>query len=343
MINWFDTSRLVALWAVPLVVAVLILAHRWHARAARRFASNTMFARLAPRTDAFRVGLRIVLVAVAVAAIVIAMARPRYGSYLQDITTSGSDVCILLDVSRSMLAEDVKPNRLERAKADILDLVDRLQGERVGLIVFAGTPLMKVPLTTDVDFFRSALRTVDPTAVPRGGSMLGDAILKALDSMESRYDRRQIIVLISDGEDHDSFPEQAAAAAGERDVEIISVGLGDPEQGARIPERDASGNLEYLRHDGQEVWSVLREDVLRELAQVTGGAYIPARTRVYDLGDIYENHLFDTADTSDDLQRRRRYRERYQIFAGLALLCLVVEGLSSAYRREPGRLKRGNI
>lgn len=340
MIDWFQPNWLLALWLVPVVAFLLFATARWRRRAAERFAAAPMLNRLAPQADGGRRLAKVVLVTVALICLLLAMARPRYGTYMQDISTSGTDIYILLDVSRSMLAEDVKPNRLERAKSDVLDLVNRLQGDRIGLIAFAGTPVLKAPLTLDTDFFREQLNAVSTDATPRGGSMLGDAILKSLESMESRYDRQQVLVLITDGEDQNSFVQEAASAAAERDVRIISVGIGDPNDGARIPVRSKSGALSYLQYNGQEVWSVLREETLKELAQRTGGAYIPARTSVYDLGDIYENHLSAITRSQRDVQKRRRLRERFQLFAGIAFFCLVIDGLLSAFGVQFGSSQR---
>jgi len=144
------------------------------------------------------------------AALILASARPRFGVYYDRVVQRGVDLFVLIDVSRSMLAEDVKPNRIERAKADVRDLLTRLAGDRVGLIAFAGKAVVKVPLTTDQGFFRMALDELGPGSAPRGGSLIGDAIRKAMEAMEPRQDRDQILVLITDGEDHDSFPAEAA-------------------------------------------------------------------------------------------------------------------------------------
>ena len=161
--------------------------------------------------------------------------------------------------------------------------------------------------------------------------------MKALDVMQERYDRQQAIVLISDGEHHGDFPEDAANLAKERNVRVITVGLGDPDEGGRIPARDQPKGTAWLQYNGQEVWSVLQEDVLRDLATETSGAYVPARTRVYDLGEIYENHLSGMGSVISDVQKRQRYRERFQIFAALAFGLLVIESLVSALRKRNTR------
>ena len=267
----------------------------------------------------------------AVACLIVASARPRFGVFFEDVSEKGVDLFVLLDVSRSMLAEDVAPNRLERAKSDILDLLQKLDGDRVGLIAFAGAPVELVPLTTDQGFFRMVLKDVDPDSAPRGGSLIGDAIRKAMESMEERRDRDQVIVLITDGEDHDSFPSEAAKQAAERNIRIISVGLGDTGEGARIPRRNEDGSLAFVRHEGQEVWSKMDERLLKELALTTSGAYVPAQTRAYDLGRIYDEHLSKLTRGEIQAEKRKRYREQFQLFGGIGLGLLLIEMLISRF------------
>jgi Ca-activated chloride channel family protein len=241
---------------------------------------------------------------------------------------------VLLDVSRSMSAQDVRPSRLERAKSDIRDLLARVKGDRVGLIVFAGASVVKVPLTTDQGFFALVLDDIDFASAPRGGSLIGDAIRKALASMPEEHDRDQVLVLITDGEDHDSFPDEAAKLAAERGIKIFTLGLGDVTEGNRIPLRDEDGSLHFLQHDGQEVWSRLDEGLLKSVALRTGGAYIPGRTSAYDLGQIYEDHLASLAHGSAITERRLRYREQFQWFLAFGLGCLLLEMLISRYPRD---------
>ncbi|MCP4510634.1 MAG: VWA domain-containing protein, partial [Fuerstiella sp.] len=260
--------------------------------------------------------------------------RPRFGFDLKEISSRGVDLFVLLDVSRSMLAEDVKPNRLERAKSDILDLLHKLEGDRVGLIVFAGAPVVQVPLTTDQGFFKIALDDVDSDSAPRGGTLIGDAIRKALESMEARSDRDQAIVLITDGGDQDSFPAEAAKQAAERNVRIITVGLGDVSEGARIPQRAESGGLSFVQHEGQEVWSRMDESLLEQMATTTQGAYVPAQTLSYDLGQIYDDQLAKLTQGDISTEQRKRYREQFQMFAIPAFLLLLLDMWIPGYRRR---------
>jgi Ca-activated chloride channel homolog len=329
-----NPQLLLLLWLLPIVGGLFVYAQRRRAAAAHRFAGDVMLRRLMPVMAKGRVWMKTVVLLAGLGLLIFAAARPRWGVYFEDVHSRGVDMVVLLDVSRSMLAEDVAPNRLERAKSDIRDLLQHLEGDRVGLIAFAGAAVVQAPLTTDHGFFQMILDDTDPDSAPRGGSLIGDAIRKALEAMPPRHDRDQVIVLITDGEDHDSFPAEAAKAAAERNVKVIAVGLGDADQGMRIPMRDATGNLSYLKHDGQEVWSKMDEALLKEIALTTGGAYIPARTRAYDLGQVYADHLLGLTRGEVNAEKKKRYRERFQLFVVLGLSMLLLEMVVPRYPRR---------
>jgi len=331
--RWENPIWLFALWVLPLLAVVLVHAHRRRSAAARRFADPAMLNRLMPPSGIPRAWVKGGLLLTGVALLVVAAARPRFGGYFEQISARGVDLFVVLDVSRSMLAEDVAPNRLERAKSDIRDLLRKLPGDRVGLIAFAGAPTVVVPLTTDQGFFLNALEGVNTSSAPRGGSLIGDAIRKAVESLDVTRDRDQVIVLITDGEDQDSFPLEAAEGAAEREIKIFAVGLGDTDEGRRIPVRDEAGNVRYLKHEGQEVWSRMDERLLKEIALKTSGAYIPARTRAYDLGQIYEAHLAGLTRGEIQTQKRKRFAERFQWFVFFGLAALLGEMLVAAYPR----------
>jgi len=337
---WDTPEMLLLLWILPVVAGLFVYAqHKRHA-AAKRFTGDVMCDRLAPRISTSRTWFKLAAVLLGLGLLIVAAARPRWGAYFEDVQTRGVDLFVLLDVSKSMLAEDVAPNRLARSKSDIRDLLAHLQGDRVGLIAFAGAAVVRAPLTTDHRFFLMMLDETGPESAPRGGSLIGDAIRKALAAMEKRNDRDQVIVLITDGEDHDSFPQEAAKLAAERGVKIICVGLGDSEQGMRIPLRDDAGNLKYLQHDGKEVWSKMDESLLKEIAATTHGAYIPAKTRAYDLGQVYQQHLASLTRGQILAEKRKRYRERFQWFLVLGLGVLLLEMVIPRYPRFDRQVPR---
>ena len=168
-------------------------------------------------------------------------------------------------------------------------LVNRLEGERIGLIAFAGQAVVKCPLTVDYDAFRRSLDELDPTSAPRGGTAIGDAIRKALEVFQARADRDQAILLITDGDDQQSYPLEAATVAAEHHVTIFTVGLGDADHGARIPQAPQPNRTSSTR--GHQVWSKLDGSLLKEIALKTSGVYVPVGTRAYDLGELYAKYL----------------------------------------------------
>ena len=327
---WENPNILLGLWVLPLVAWVLVHAHRKRIAAARAFVDTAMVGRLMPSLGGPRGWVKGILLLAGLGLLIVAGARPRFGVYTETVRQRGVDLFVLLDVSRSMTAEDVTPSRLERAKSDVRDLLPRLASDRVGLIVFAGKPVVKVPLTSDQGFFRMVLDEVDVHSAPRGGTLIGDAIRKAMETMPRSRDRDQVVVLITDGEDQDSYAEDAAKQAAERGVKIFTVGLGDSREGARIPVRDDSGRLAYLQDEGQEKWSKLNDQLLKQIALTTGGAYIPAGTRAYDLGQVYADHLADLTRGEYQAEKRKRYREQFQLFVCLGVALLLVEmGIAS--------------
>ncbi|GHT13093.1 hypothetical protein FACS1894170_08680 [Planctomycetales bacterium] len=263
-----------------------------------------------------------VLVLLATVFGIVALAGPQFGTEYEEVTRSGTDVFILLDVSRSMLAEDVSPNRLDRAKSDILDLLNRVVGDRIGLIVFAGKPIVKVPLTTDFGFFQDVLRSINVNSAPRGGTAIGDAVRKALNVMPPDNTRQQSIVLITDGDDHESMPLEAAKEAAGRNVRILTIGLGDTQDGSRIPTQDENGNRIFLKHNGQEVWSKVDEKTLETMAQLTGGAFVAAGTKTFDLGAIYADSIGKLQGSDNETERRQKLQQRFQPFLLCGILCL---------------------
>lgn len=329
--NWKSPELFYAVWVPIILGAVLIVAHRRRLATAQRFADQSMLRRLMPGFSSIRPWIKGGLVVVGLILLITAAARPRFGTYYEEVHRRGVDVFVLLDVSRSMLAEDVTPNRLDRAKSDIRDLLERLQSDRVGLIAFAGAAMVKSPLTNDHTFFQLVLDEVGPHSAPKGGSLIGDAIRKAVTAMDKQGDRDRAIVLITDGEDHDSFPEDAAQLAADANIRIFAVGLGNSGDGSRIPVRGDDGQLKYLQYEGQEIWSKMDEELLKSISVKTGGAYIPARTRVYDLGQIYEDHISGLKASEMDTATRRRFREQYQWFAAFGFLLLLTEMLIPSY------------
>lgn len=329
-----------ALWLLFLVPLALIPAYVWcfwrKTRTLRILASNEMLARInntvSLKKQMFKAGLLIA----AFASIVVALTEPKWNPQPQQIKRKGRDVVILLDTSRSMLAEDVTPNRLERSKIAISDLLEVLKGDRIAILTFAGVATVKCPLTQDYAFVRMALADISTESTSRGGTQLGDAIRKACEEVFDKQSREfKDLILITDGEDHDSFPVQAAQKAAEDGVRIIAIGLGDDATGSRIPITGPDGQKTFLKYQGQEVWSKLDSDTLREVAYATeGGKYLsvsPGTT--LDLGRIYEDLIASAQGRELESMTMMKYDEKFQVFVALAIGLLVCEVLIGERRK----------
>ena len=235
--------------------------------------------------------LATVLATAALALMVVALVDVRWGKVWREVPQKGIEVMFVLDVSRSMLADDAAPNRLERAKQQIKDTIDEMAGDRVGLVVFAGDAKQQIPLTTHYDDFKQSLDEVGPQNVRRGGSRLGDAIDTASQSFLTKSNAHKAMVIFTDGEDQESKPIEAAKRAHEATgVRIFTVGLGDMAQGSRIPV-GGEDREQYLTHDGQQVWSKQNGEILRQIASTTEGAYIPAGTKQVNMSDVYHSYI----------------------------------------------------
>ena len=328
----FVTPWILAL--LPLVPLLAVLALWLLFRGKRRlnaFLSPTLQERFGvARGQALSVW-QILLASLGLFLLVIAAARPQWGRHDMAVQTRGRNLLIALDVSRSMLAADVHPNRLERAKVDIMDLLDDLQGDRAGLLAFRGRANLICPMTTDRAFLRQALDGISIDSAPRGETDIADAIRKALDAFETVEGDNNAMILISDGEDLAGKALAAAKKAGERSIPIFTVGIGDP-QGAVVPAPDGKGNMRY---QGQDVRSRMTEKTLSEIAAASGGVYIPlatSGTASTTLGAIYRQHLSRVAAKEMEEKLENRLVERYQIFLLPALLLFIVVAIMSRGR-----------
>lgn len=329
------------LFAIPVVLLSAALSTALVSRRGRRlsrFASAGVLraAGLGGSGWASTIGrVRQALFACGAVLIAVAAARPQWGRSDVKASARGASVLIALDVSRSMLAEDVRPNRLERAKTDLLDLVADLNGDRAGLLVFRGKGVMLCPLTTDYAFLNQAIDGVSVDSAPRGETDIADAIDKALQALESSGDDNCAIILISDGEDLAGRAREAAGRAAGRGTPIFTVGLGAAD-GSEIPDEDGGA----LKFGGQRVKTRLTESTLSEIASITGGAYIPLETSgtaSTTLGAIYRKHLSRMARREYEEMIESRFVERFQLFLVPGLLMLLAAAALSRGRLASAR------
>jgi len=331
----YGIGMLLLLWAIPALLGLYIFAAYQRRQASLLFAEMGLLKHLNVAVSNTRRWWKAAGVLVAVALIVVALARPAWNPKPKTVTRQGRDVVFLLDVSKSMLAEDLAPNRLERAKLAINDCLDLLEGDRVALVAFAGTAAVKCPLTLDYGFFRMMLEGISTESIARGGTLIGDALRRAIDEIfDDQQKLYKDIILITDGEDHDSFPVEAAEEAGKRGIRLLAIGLGDEKQGKRIPISDASGHKSFLQYKGQEVWTKLDADTLRKMVNNTqGGKYLNVATGTFDLGKIYQDLIASAEKRELEAKTVTLYEEKFQVFLALAFVVLCIEAATSERKR----------
>ncbi|MCH2143600.1 MAG: VWA domain-containing protein [Phycisphaerales bacterium] len=323
-------------WIILILGVIAIWTVRRRSILLKRFADNRLLQHIAPGSSVIRPIVKACLVLAGLTALMFASMDPRWGVRREEIQRRGMDVFFVLDVSRSMLAEDATPNRLERAKQAVSDTVERLGGDRAGLISFAGDAQVESPLTLNYRALGLALDDVSARSSARGGSMLGEAIRVAAGSFTDEEAGGKAIVVLSDGEDQESAPVEAARKAyEEQGIRIYTVGLGDDSDGARIPVFE-NGQRTWLRHDGEQVWSRMEPSILEATARAGEGAFIAAGTKQFDLGDIFETVVAEDQRAEMESTEVRIATPRFQWFAGLAFLFLMVDCLVPNRRRTPG-------
>ncbi len=325
-LHWF--------WLVLIVAGGLMAAILIRRRAIRQFATPNLMPRLFPAGMSRRQFASALVSVTAMSLLVIALVDVRWGKSWREVPQKGIEVIFALDVSRSMLAADVAPNRLERAKQQIRDMVDEMAGDRVGLVIFAGDCRQQIPLTRHYHDFKIMLDEVGPWDVDRGGSRLAEVLELAANSFLEKTGDHKAIVVFSDGEDQNSDPVSVAGRIyGEQGIRVFTVGIGDPAEGARVPAPGNARGQQYMQYNGQTVWSKLDSGTLQQVALQAAGAYIPAETRHVDMAAIYQQYVADVEQQDFETARINSYIPRFQIFVGLALMLVLLQIFWPSQRR----------
>lgn len=323
------------MFAVPVVLVPAYVWCFWRkADMLKILASSEMLKKINISVSLKKQVFKAFLLVAAFVSIVLALTEPKWNPQPQRIKRKGRDVCLLLDTSRSMLAEDIKPSRLERSKIAIRDLLKILQGDRVAVVTFAGSSTVKCPLTQDYAFVRMVLADISTESTSRGGTMIGDAIRKATTDVFDRQSREyKDIILITDGEEHEgyeSFPAQAAEKAAAEGVRIIAIGLGDENEGARVPITGPDGKKTFLKYEGREVWSKLGSDRLRNIVFPTGGRFLAVRPgETFNLDEIYADFVATAEKRELESLTMMKYDEKFQLFLALGIALIIWEALIS--------------
>jgi len=319
---------------LPLLVLFLRTTGRWRRDALGRFGHIDLLLRLIPNYSPERRRTKLMLVLIALALATLALARPQLGEKRQDVKRSGIDIIVALDTSRSMLAEDIKPSRLFAAKREIRGLIQRLEGDRVGLVGFAGTSVVLCPLTLDYGAAQMFLEEIDTDTVNVPGTNLEDAIRKAQKSFVAGEQKYRVLVLITDGQTTVGDPVAAANDAFEDGIRIFCIGLGQP-GGMPIPIRNDDGSLKEYKKDSQGnlVQAQLDESMLERIVSAADGVYYRATTSLDELDVIYDE-VRDMEEKELKSQMYVQHIERFQWLLAPALLLLLIELLMPAIRRR---------
>ncbi|MGD9158071.1 MAG: VWA domain-containing protein [Desulfobacteraceae bacterium] len=331
-----NINMLHLLWVLPLVFLIFMYGWSKKRKALELFIEAGLLDKISISIDKSKRYFKAVLTVLALAFIIFALTRPSWNPRPEKIERKGRDIVFLLDVSKSMMAEDLVPNRIERAKLAINDCIEQLRGDRVALVAFAGTAAIKCPLTQDYGFFKMMLKSIDTDSIARGGTMMGDAIRLLLNNVfDDQAKEYKDIVLITDGEDHDSFPVEAAKKAGEKGMRLIAIGLGDENEGKRIPVVNEKGEKTFLKYNGKEVWSRLDADTLRKMVNVTpGGKYFNVSTGTIDLGTVYRQLIASAEKKELESETIKRYEEKFQIFLSIAFILICLEFVLTDRKKE---------
>lgn len=323
-----EPGMLWLLLAAPALALFIALAARRRAALLRRFAEPVLLPRLGASGAPARRWTRAALAVASVALLALALARPQWGSRIELVQRKGLDIVIAVDVSQSMLAEDIRPNRLARSKQEIQRFVEALDGDRVALVAFAGDAFLQSPLTSDYAAFRLFLDVLEPSLVGTPGTDLARALETAVKAFpeNSGRNRDRVVILLTDGEDHGGRALRVAEEAARAGIRIHAVGIGS-ESGVPIPVKDASGRRQFLRdRRGDIVTTRLDASTLAAIAKATGGSFHHARPGRFELPDV-QRRLEDLERDELETQRLARYEERYQWPLALALLLLALETL----------------
>jgi len=328
MLYFASSQYLILLVLVPLLIVGYAFLQILRKRRIAKFASAEQAAELMPSVSTAKGWVRVILFSLAFACFVIGLARPQIGAKLSEHKAKGVEIMICLDVSNSMLAEDYSPCRLDRAKLAIARFVDKLQDDRIGLIVFAGQSFVQLPITTDYVSAKMFLGSVNTESVPVQGTAIGEAIRTAMRSFSDQSSKSRVIIIITDGENHEDDAIAAAKEAADLGVRVFTVGVGSPE-GKPIP---VGGELLKDR-EGNIVVTKLDEATLNEIADKGNGAYVRAGNTEFGLTPIIDSiRQMDEEEFSSVVFEE--FDEQYMYFFGAAILLLIIEMLIG--RRKSG-------
>jgi Ca-activated chloride channel family protein len=314
-------------WSIPLMILFWFIIMRRRKQLIGKFIARPLLPEIAASLNIRKEYLKAALISAAIIFLLLALTRPQLGFRWEEFKQQGLDVIFAVDTSKSMLAEDIRPNRLERTKLAIQDMIGRLRGDRIGLIAFSGEAFLLCPLTLDYGGFLLGLQDLSIDTIPRGGTSVSLAIREATKVFEPGEKRYRVMVLVSDGEEHEGHAIKAAEEAKKEMIKIFCIGVGS-KRGDYIPIIDEKGNKSFLLDkSGRRVKTYLNEDLLKKIAFITNGAYVHSTITDFGLGTIYREKISTLEKREVTAKKRKYYHERFQIPLVLAIILLCLESI----------------
>ena len=324
MLRYDNIEYLYLLLLIPIIILAIIIYSRWQKRSIKKFGDSQLIEQLMQSHSNIRKKIKHILFILSITLLIIGLSNPQIGPKMEEVKREGVDLMIAIDLSYSMMAQDIKPNRLERAKQAISRLIDKLEGDRIGLVVFAGEAYVQLPITTDYSAAKLFLSTVNTSIVPTQGTKIGNAIDLCVNSFDNENAQSKAIIIITDGEAHDEEAISSAKLAQENGIYIHTLGMGLT-KGGPIPIYNKYGSTSEFRKDreGNTIITKLNEPMLQEIAQVGMGTYVRANNSKSGLSILFdeinkmEKKEIGTMIFTD-------YKDRFQIFIGMSLFLLIL-------------------
>lgn len=325
---------------IPVIIIVFLLLQLWKHKTQHKFANKPMLKKLSPDKSLFKSILKIIVLCLAFTCLTIALVNPKIGTKLETVKREGVDIVFAVDVSKSMLAEDIAPNRLEKAKQLVTQIINNLASDRVGIIAYAGKAFPQLPITTDYASAKMFLQSMNTDMLSSQGTAINEAIKLAETYYDDDEDTNRVLIIISDGEDHNEEAAKAAEAANEKGIRIFTIGVGTA-KGGPIPEKRNGIILNYKKDsDGETVITHLDEENLKKIADASNGAYINGNStanvvdNIKDILNKMDKKEFESKQFAD-------FEDQFQWFLGAAIFFLLLDIF--LLERKTGWLKRLNL
>ncbi len=320
-----EPTYFIYLIAIPILFAVFLLVSFWKKRTQNKFTDEVLLKRLTPEKSLFKSYLKMILFLVGFTFLIVSLTNPKMGTKLETVKRQGVDIVFALDVSKSMLAEDIAPNRLEKAKQIISKIIDKLGSDRIGIIIYAGNAYSLLPITTDHGAAKMFLQSANPDMVSSQGTAINEAIILANTYYDNDEQTNRFLIIISDGEDHQEDASSAIALTTKNGIKTYTIGVGNPDKGAPIPLK-LNGIIQGYKKDskGEVVLTKMNEETLKKIADKGNGKFVLGN-RTQKTVDYVEEILAKAEKTEFETKQFSDYKDQFQWFVGFALLFIVLD------------------